>query len=496
MPVSKQLRDKRTRELRNTSQVAVNIKMWLLWIGGLLNCLVGVVYGAEVCYDKIGCFSDESPWSGTIERPIARLPWSPEKINARFLLFTRQNPDSYQEISTNADVIAGSKYESTRKTTFIIHGFIDKGDENWLIDMCKLILSIEDINCICVDWKSGSRTLYTQAANNIRVVGAQIAYMISIFKESFQQTPESVHVIGHSLGAHTAAEAGRRTPRLGRITGLDPAEPYFQGCPTLVRLDPSDALFVDVIHSDALPMVPYLGFGMSQAVGHLDFYPNGGEHMPGCDKNIISQIVDIDGIWEGTRDFVACNHLRAYKYYSDSILNPTGFLGYPCSDQAMFESGHGFPCTSSGSCPFMGHYANQFKVPTGVDKMKFYLNTGDARPFSRYRYRVTVTIDGSRNNPGYIKVALYGVNGNTRQYQIHDGTLSPGNTYVLLIDVEKEVDELTYVKFIWNNSVINPLLPKFGATQITVQRGRDGKTFKFCGKEWVRENVLQTLSPC
>lgn len=47
------------------------------------------------------------------------------------------------------------------------------------------MLSIEDINCICVDWKSGSRTLYTQAANNIRVVGAQVAYMISIFQASW-----------------------------------------------------------------------------------------------------------------------------------------------------------------------------------------------------------------------------------------------------------------------------------------------------------------------
>lgn len=55
--------------------------------------------------------------------------------------------------------------------------------------------------------------------------------------------------------------------------------------------------------------------------------------------------------------------------------------------------------------------------------------------------------------------------------------LSPGKTYELLIDVEKDVDELTYVKFIWNNSVINPLLPKFGATQITVERGRDRKMY-------------------
>lgn len=155
--------------------------------------------------------------------------------------------------------------------------------------------------------------------------------------------------------------------------------------------------------------------------------------------------------------------------------------------------------------------------------------------FLGYRYRVTVTIDGSRTNTGYFKVALYGVNGNTRQYQIHKyasdtpehallcficktnsniyriniakqttvfnlwdlissfweirdrqlwlisfrGMLSPGSTYELLIDVETEVDELTSVKFIWNNSIINPLLPKFGATHIAVQRGRDGKKWVF-----------------
>ncbi|XP_062851234.1 pancreatic triacylglycerol lipase-like [Trichomycterus rosablanca] len=469
--------------------------MWFFWIGALVGCFAGTAYGAEVCFENLGCFSDNKPWSGTTERPIARLPWSPEKINTRFLLFTRENPNSYQEISTNQDVIAKSKYNSSRKTRFITHGFIDRGDENWLFDMCKLMLTVEDINCICVDWKTGGRTLYTQAANNIRVVGAQMAYMISIFRDHFQQKPQDVHLIGHSLGAHSAAEAGRRTAGLGRITALDPAEPYFQGCPELVRLDPNDALFVDVIHTDALPVIPYLGLGMSQAVGHLDFYPNGGEEMPGCEKNLISQIVDIDGIWEGTRDFVACKHLRAYKYYSDTISNPDGFLGYPCSDQNVFESGRCFPC-ANGACAQMGHYADKFKVPNGVDKMKFYLNTGDARPFGRYRYKVTATIDGSRTNVGYFKVALYGPDGNTRQYTIHSGTLRPGKTYELLIDVEKDVGDLTLVKFLWNNNVINPLLPKFGATKITVQRGRDRGIFTFCGSDTVRENILQSLSSC
>lgn len=33
--------------------------------------------------------------------------------------------------------------------------------------------------------------------------------------------------------------------------GLDPAGPLFQYTPTMVRLDPSDAKFVDIIHTHA-----------------------------------------------------------------------------------------------------------------------------------------------------------------------------------------------------------------------------------------------------
>lgn len=40
---------------------------------------------------------------------------------------------------------------------------------------------------------------------------------------------------------------------------MDPVEASFQGTPEEVRLDPSDANFVDVIHTDAAPLVPFLG---------------------------------------------------------------------------------------------------------------------------------------------------------------------------------------------------------------------------------------------
>uniref|UniRef100_A0A6Q2XEV2 Triacylglycerol lipase n=1 Tax=Esox lucius TaxID=8010 RepID=A0A6Q2XEV2_ESOLU len=445
------------------------------WILGLLGCLLGAAYAAEVCYSDLGCFKDDMPWAGTTERPITRLPWSPEKIGTRFLLYTRQNPDAFQEIKADAAILKASNYNGDRMTRFIIHGFFDKGYENWLIDMCKTMLTVEDVNCICVDWRKGGLSLYTQSANNIRVVGAQVAQMI---EDVYRQKPSMVHVIGHSLGAHAAGEVGRRIQKLGRITGLDPAEPYFQGCSATVRLDPSDAMFVDVIHTDILPFIPYVGKGMSQAVGHIDFYPNGGEHMPGCDKNIASTIVDIDGLWEGTRDFVACNHLRSYKYYNESIVSPKGFTGYPCSNQDVFDSGKCFPCADQ-ACPIMGHYADTFHVPNGQSKLKFHLNTGEAVPFSRYRYKVSVNLDGSRSVSGIMKIALYGEQGNTRQYTVHSGRLIPGKTYEVFVDAETDIGEVTRMKFLWNNNIINPLHPKLGAARIELQRGVDRKVYVY-----------------
>lgn len=55
--------------------------------------------GKEVCYDRLGCFSDDAPWSGTVERPIYKLPWKPESIGTQFLLYTRQNKD-YAQVRT------------------------------------------------------------------------------------------------------------------------------------------------------------------------------------------------------------------------------------------------------------------------------------------------------------------------------------------------------------------------------------------------------------
>lgn len=63
--------------------------------------------------------------------------------------------------------------------------------------------------------------------------------------------------------------------------GLDPASPLFETISGIVdpefRLDPTDAQFVDVIHTSGS------AFGFLAPLGHADFYPNNGKFpQPGC----------------------------------------------------------------------------------------------------------------------------------------------------------------------------------------------------------------------
>ena len=48
------------------------------------------------------------------------------------------------------------------------------------------------------------------------------------------------------IGAHLAGYAGHylreKGLMLGRITGMDPADPYFENTEPLIRLDPTDGL--------------------------------------------------------------------------------------------------------------------------------------------------------------------------------------------------------------------------------------------------------------
>ena len=71
---------------------------------------------------------------------------------------------------------------------------------------------------------------------------------------------------------------------------MDPAAPGFEIDNTAARLDPSDAMFVDVIHTDVREgLLDMDSLGLKRPCGHVDFYPNEGQHQPGCEAtNIVA----------------------------------------------------------------------------------------------------------------------------------------------------------------------------------------------------------------
>lgn len=127
--------------------------------------------------------------------------------------------------------------------------------------------------------------------------------------------------------------------------------------PAFVRLDESDASFVDVIHTDGrtillggklkdnllpLPVHPKklctficicTGYGMIQPCGHVDFYPNNGKEQPGCDlaKNPMN-LINAHGLDQVQREIFACNHHRAIYYFIESLLTPCPFIAHRCPD--------------------------------------------------------------------------------------------------------------------------------------------------------------------
>lgn len=51
-------------------------------------------------------------------------------------------------------------------------------------------------------------------------------------------------------------------------------------------LDPSDAEFVDVIHTNGGGLLAF-----DEPLGHVDFYPNGGQKQPGCETPETSKTI-------------------------------------------------------------------------------------------------------------------------------------------------------------------------------------------------------------
>ncbi|KAJ3592726.1 hypothetical protein NHX12_007853 [Muraenolepis orangiensis] len=210
----------------------------------------------------------------------------------------------------------------------------------WVENLARAVLRAEDSNVLVVDWVYGASFAYNLVVDIYKEVALQISILINKLQNQGCQL-ESFHLIGVSLGAHVAGFVGTIFEgKIGRITGLDPAGPMFKNADLFNRLDPSDALFVEAIHTDS----DY--FGISIPVGHVDFFLNGGMDQVGCTR---SRFPSIYG-------YVICDHMRALYVYISALSGSCPLTGIPCPAYEDFLQGRCLSC--NGPCPTIGLLKN------------------------------------------------------------------------------------------------------------------------------------------
>lgn len=235
-----------------------------------------------------------------------------------FLLYNNEDLTSpYRSHVDDSGIMFGGALNKSLETKIVIHGWLNSYKAPIEQHIVKAYLPKFNYNVIGVNWAGAEDLLYIVARYRVEDVGKMVAQFVDRIVAENGLNVSSIHLIGHSLGAHIVGVAGRnvKSGRISKITGLDPALPLFfkGGKDTLSK---QDADFVEVVHS-CMGIV-----GMISDIGHIDFYPNGGlPFQPGCSVDLV------------------CSHGRSFEYYAESIVKPTAFLGTYCESLLAYELG-------------------------------------------------------------------------------------------------------------------------------------------------------------
>uniref|UniRef100_UPI00398EDDCA lipoprotein lipase-like isoform X2 n=1 Tax=Pristiophorus japonicus TaxID=55135 RepID=UPI00398EDDCA len=378
-------------------------------------------------------------------------------IKTRFSLRTVSEPDedACYIIPGHLDSLSKCNFNTTAKTFLIIHGWSVSGMfESWITKLVIALYQREpDANVLVVDWLNRAHQHYPIAAQNTMLVGKDIGKLIDWLEKQERIPLNEIHLIGYSLGAHVAGFAGSHTAnRIGRITGLDPAGPVFEGVHAHGRLSPDDATFVDVLHTFTRESLG-MSIGIRQPIGHVDIYPNGGSFQPGCDLQKAVNNIAMYGIYAFS-EAVKCEHERSIHLFIDSLLyKDQPCTAYRCSNHRSFEKGMCLNCRKN-RCNTLGYNAHQVRSKRST---KMYLKTRADMPFRVYHYQLKIHFSSKITRfdiDPTLSISLRGTKDDVENLHIEImERFAPNKTHSFLVVTEMDIGDLVLIKFKWTSSL-------------------------------------------
>lgn len=312
----------------------------------------------DSCYDYLGC----------VTKQIDHEPDAPTEQETEFFFYSKETPGDFtdhikyepttvcltkigtscQDYPYDLGAIEKATFDPTKRSIIIISGFKSKAETDWQKEIKTNWLQVDDVNVIIVAWTGGNdggsmKVDYPNAVANTRIVARQISALLfylaklkaNITIPGNVDFVRRITFIGHSLGAQISGFVGKDfNGDLGRITGLDPAGPYFNTIDRALKLDRLDAQFVDIFHSNAGRGIQ-LRLGHLKPMGHIDYYVNGGQTQPHCGYNQ-----------------VPCAHKMITKTYVRLLKTHVGagnkleqvipLYAFPADNYKIFERGQSF----------------------------------------------------------------------------------------------------------------------------------------------------------